>query len=287
MINLPFQRKKSTLIGLFAAGLLATSLTAQAQSATDQPATTSSAAGQNSAATDARSDNASAGSSAGGMGATSGASGATGSATDSSGTSAAGSADTQMDSKVAASDRELMREIAQANLAEIETAKIAQSKSQSEEVKSFAQKMIDDHTTAQSELTTLAQAKGVQLPKEPDAKHKAAARKMEEMSASAFDKAYMRQSGMKDHSEVHRKLQSASKQAKDPELKAYVEKTTPVVADHLKMAKDMSGGMKAGSATSTGASGASGSTSSGSSGESSNGAGSSGGGAETSGSTGK
>jgi hypothetical protein len=38
---------------------------------------------------------------------------------------------------------------------------------------------------------------------------------------------------------VHKKLVAASKKAKDPELKALVDKTEPVVAQHLKSAQQM------------------------------------------------
>ena len=59
------------------------------------------------------------------------------------------------------------------------------------------------------------------------------------MSGDAFDKAYMAQAGVQDHKTVHAKLAAASKKAKDPEVKALVDKTEPVVAQHLKAAQQM------------------------------------------------
>jgi predicted outer membrane protein len=88
-------------------------------------------------------------------------------------------------------------------------------------------------------VKALAQARGVTLPAEPDAKHKAMAAKLDKMSGDAFDKAYMKQAGVQDHKTVHAKLMAAAKKAKDPELKALVEKTEPVVAQHLKSAEQM------------------------------------------------
>jgi predicted outer membrane protein len=79
----------------------------------------------------------------------------------------------------------------------------------------------------------------VTLPTEPDAKHKAMAAKLEKMSGADFDKAYMKQAGVQDHKTVHSKLMAASKKAKDPEVKALVDKTEPVVAQHLKSAEQM------------------------------------------------
>jgi predicted outer membrane protein len=161
-----------------------------------------------------------------------GAMGASGAA----GQSAAGAA---TGAKLNASDEKILKDMAMADMAEVEGGKLAQSKSQNSDVKSFAQQMIDDHTSNLNDVKALAQARGVTLPTEPDAKHKAMAAKLEKMSGDAFDKAYMKQAGVQDHKTVHAKLVAASKKAKDPELKALVEKTEPVVAQHLKSAEQM------------------------------------------------
>jgi predicted outer membrane protein len=163
------------------------------------------------------------------------------SATSSMGASGAGqsAAGAATGAKLSAGDEKILKDMAMANMAEVEGGKLAQSKSQSSEVKAFAQQMIDDHTANLNEVKTLAQARGVTLPTEPDAKHKAMAAKLEKMSGDAFDKAYMKQAGVQDHKTVHAKLMAASKKAKDPEVKALVDKTEPVVAQHLKSAEQM------------------------------------------------
>ena len=152
------------------------------------------------------------------------------------GQSAAGAA---TGAKLSAGDEKILKDMAMANMAEVEGGKLAQGKSQSSEVKAFAQQMIDDHTANLNEVKALAQARGVTLPTGPDAKHKAMAAKLEKMSGDAFDKAYMKQAGVQDHKTVHAKLMAASKKAKDPEVKALVDKTEPVVAQHLKSAEQM------------------------------------------------
>jgi hypothetical protein len=49
----------------------------------------------------------------------------------------------------------------------------------------------------------------------------------------------MKQAGVQDHKTVHAKLMAAAKKAKDADVKALVEKTEPVVAQHLKSAEQM------------------------------------------------
>jgi predicted outer membrane protein len=155
------------------------------------------------------------------------------------GASGSGATASGTGAKLSASDEKILKDMAVADMAEVEGGKLAQSKGQSAEVKQFAQQMIDDHTQNLNEVKALAQARGVTLPTEPDAKHKAMAAKLEKMSGDAFDKAYMKQAGVQDHKTVHAKLMAASKKAKDPEVKALVDKTEPVVAQHLKSAQQM------------------------------------------------
>ncbi|MGI4843796.1 MAG: DUF4142 domain-containing protein [Janthinobacterium lividum] len=157
-----------------------------------------------------------------------------------SGASGAAGATGSGTAKLSNADKKAMSDMAIANMAEVETGKLALSKSQNAEVKTFAQQMIDDHGKALSELQTLAQTKGVTLPTELDAKHKSMAAKLEKLSGDAFDKEYMKMAGLKDHKDTHAKLQKISKSAKDPDVKAAAEKTIPTVEQHLKAAQQMS-----------------------------------------------
>jgi predicted outer membrane protein len=156
----------------------------------------------------------------------------------SSGASAAG-ATAAGKSSLSKADEKILMGMAQANIAEVEAGKLAQSKSKNEQVKSFAQQMIDDHSKALTEVQQLAQQKGVTLPTEPDAKHKAMAAKLEGMSGDAFDKYYMKNAGLADHKAVHGMLMKDETRAKDPDLKALAAKMAPVVEQHLKAAQSM------------------------------------------------
>lgn len=156
-------------------------------------------------------------------------------------------------SSVSKADQRMMKNLAEANFAEIETGKLALQKSQNDQVKTYAQKMIDDHTQAQKELEQLAQQKGVTLPTETDMKHKAAAKALGALEGEKFDKMYMNQVGVMDHKNTHRLLTKAQKDSKDPDLKALAVKMTPTVDGHLSMAQEQTG-KKGGSSGSSGSS---------------------------------
>jgi putative membrane protein len=136
-------------------------------------------------------------------------------------------------------DKKAMMDMAQADINEVAAGKIAVGKAQSPDVKAYAQQMIDDHTAALTKVQAVAQQKGVTLPTEPDSAHKAMAAKLEKMSGDAFDKAYMQNGGVKDHTMVHTKLMSDAKKIKDADVKALADQHAPVVEQHLKSAQQM------------------------------------------------
>lgn len=141
--------------------------------------------------------------------------------------------------KLSSGDEQALKDMAQANINEVAAAKIALSKAESSEVKAYAQKMVDDHGSALTKVQAVAKQKGVTLPTEPDAKHKAMAEKLEKQSGDDFDKMYMENAGTKDHEMVLSKLKSDAEKIKDPDVKALADAHTPVVEQHLKEAQQM------------------------------------------------
>ena len=137
-------------------------------------------------------------------------------------------------------DNTTLVKIAQANIAEVEAGKLALEKSQNDEVKKFAQMMVDDHSKALTDVQALATSKSVSLPTEPDAKHKAAMAKLKAAKGSTFDTQYMKRAGLADHEATDRLLKMTSLHAKDADLKALAGKMLPVVESHLQHAREMS-----------------------------------------------
>jgi predicted outer membrane protein len=153
---------------------------------------------------------------------------------------ASGAAGATASASLSKADSKAVVDMAMANMAEVEAGKMAQAKGQSQEVKTFAQQMIDDHGKALQEVQTLAQSKGVTLPTELDAKHKAMAAKLDKLSGDAFDREYMKTGGLKAHKDTVAMLQKHQKNAKDADVKALATKMLPTVEQHLKAAQQMS-----------------------------------------------
>ena len=149
--------------------------------------------------------------------------------------------DNKMSGKSSA-DSKFMMMAATGGKNEISLSEQALSKSSNEDVKKYAQTMIDDHTKAGDELKEVAMSKNVTLPTEPDAKHKTAATKMSSMSGDALDKEYLKMM-VKDHEATVAMFQKEINGGKDAEAKAFAEKTLPTIQGHLEMARTMMNGM--------------------------------------------
>src|SRR5919205_4626637 len=91
------------------------------------------------------------------------------------------------DQKIDNADAAAMKQLAQANLNEVESGKAAAAKAQNPEVKQFAQKMVTDHQQMYDELKSLAQKKGVALPQSASLKDKAEMQMMQRASGADFD----------------------------------------------------------------------------------------------------
>ncbi|MDB5796108.1 MAG: hypothetical protein JWP36_10 [Paucimonas sp.] len=136
-------------------------------------------------------------------------------------------------------DQKMLGELAQANMAEVKTGEVALKKSQNADVKAFAQKMVDEHGAALKEVQTLADSKGVTLPKEPDAKHRGMMATLDKLSPERFDKMYIEQGGVSDHKKTHKLVQDIQAKAKDVDLKALAAKLQPAIDKHLEIAQSM------------------------------------------------
>jgi len=147
--------------------------------------------------------------------------------------------------KLSDRDEKMVKQIAESHLSEINAGKLAQDKASSNEVKSFAKKMVDDHTKALDDLKQLAQSKGVTLPSEPSRQQMSEEKKLQALSGDKFDRQYLQQSGDRAHKETHRLLQRAASRAEDTDLKNYASKAIGTVETHQQMAKETTRNLKA------------------------------------------
>jgi putative membrane protein len=135
---------------------------------------------------------------------------------------------------VSAADKKFMMMAAQSDLAEIQVGNLALQKSTNDQVKTLAQRLVDDHTKSSTAMKQLAQQKGVTLPADTDAKHKALASKLEGESGSKFDKDFL-DANSADHHKVIKAFEEESTKGSDPDVKAFATQFLPPIQEHSKM----------------------------------------------------
>lgn len=133
-------------------------------------------------------------------------------------------------------DQKFVEQAAIANLAEVELANLAREKASRPETKEYAEHMLKDHQQANEKLKSLASQKGIQLPTEPDAKHKREKDRLSKMSGPDFDRAYI-ESMVKDHKQVLNQFEKQAKGGKDGDLKTFAAEMVPSLRQHLEQAR--------------------------------------------------
>jgi len=135
-------------------------------------------------------------------------------------------------------DRDFLTEAAMGGLMEVELGRVAAQQGASDVVKQFGQRMVDDHSKANSELMSLASSKGITLPADLDEKHRNEVAKFSKMTGTEFDRAYAKMM-LNDHIKDVAAFEKESTKGVDPDLKAFAAKTLPTLQEHLQLAKPM------------------------------------------------
>lgn len=138
-------------------------------------------------------------------------------------------------SMTTASPDSFMKDAAEGGLAEVELGKIAAKNAQDPEVKKFGQMMVADHTKANAELKALAAKKNVELPTEP-ASYKSDIQEMSGKKGADFDKDYVEMMAS-DHETTVADFEAQAKNSADPDVKAFAEKSLPILRKHLETIK--------------------------------------------------
>jgi putative membrane protein len=144
---------------------------------------------------------------------------------------------------VDADDSKFAVEAANGGMAEVELAKLAQTKGTNAKVKEFAAMMIKDHTMANEELMALAKTKNITLPTTIGADQQTVMGDLQKKTAADFDKGYV-DAMVTDHKKDVSLFEKASTDAKDADLKSFATKTLPTLKMHLQAIQAIQDGMK-------------------------------------------
>ena len=133
-------------------------------------------------------------------------------------------------------DRKFMENAAKGGMMEVHMGQMAIERGSSSAVKSFSQRLINDHKAANQELAALAKQKGVSLP--GDDSQMASSLPFASKSGDDFDKAFAR-TAVEDHQKDIAEFEKEASSGQDPDVKSWASKTLPTLRAHLKEAQNL------------------------------------------------
>ena len=146
------------------------------------------------------------------------------------------------------SSQDFLREAARSDRFEIEEGRVAQKMAKSAEVKSFASRMIRDHTNSSAQLKAAAARAHIAMPPPPPlspAQQQMLSKTQGMAKMGGFDADYINDQVMA-HQQALTLLSNYAAHGSSAELRAAAGKIVPVVRSHLSMAQAMQRKMPAG-----------------------------------------
>lgn len=127
---------------------------------------------------------------------------------------------------------EFMTEATKGGLTEIALSELVQQKSDNKRIQDFATMIIQDHSSANSQLSTLAGTKSVSLPDTLSRVNEMKPGKLAGEKGMDFERDYL-ETMIQDHKKAIADFDEAQKKAENPRLRAWISNTLPDLQKHL------------------------------------------------------
>ena len=138
--------------------------------------------------------------------------------------------------KLSPADQQFVQDAGTAGATEIAASKLALTNSSDAQVKSFAQRMIADHTRLARNLDIAAQRQGITAAPSADAWVTGS---LESLHGVDFDKAYIAQVAVDGHRKAVAVFSTESKAGGNAQLKSIATRALPIIKYHYAMAQQL------------------------------------------------
>ncbi|ADV15164.1 MULTISPECIES: DUF4142 domain-containing protein [Mesorhizobium] len=135
-------------------------------------------------------------------------------------------------------DRLFVQLITAGGRAEIEFGRLAAGKTSHEDLREFANRMVDDHNKANEQLKSVADKSKIPLPEGLDPDHKNIRSDLEKLDGAAFELAYLR-AQIVDHQRTAQLLAWEIGSGEDAALQRFASEKLPTVLEHLDLARTL------------------------------------------------
>jgi len=129
-------------------------------------------------------------------------------------------------------DQAFVVTVLQRDATEVQLGQLAQQKSQSDDVKQLAQKILETRTKLDLQFKALAKVLAVSEPKGPTKKDMQLLARLEGLSGTQFDEEYVRVL-VKNHRQDVKDFQVVAQSAENPSLQQALQMNTPILLQDL------------------------------------------------------
>lgn len=144
-------------------------------------------------------------------------------------------------SRLTAAEQSLVAVAAGAGMYEVEAGRLAATRAADPQVKAYGRMLVEHHTANNDELMALVRAKGHTVAPGLPAPLQQKVTMLQGLSGPAFDREFIRHTGVSDHMAAIREFEQRRPSVADRDLQAYVDKTLPSLRTHLQQAQDLLG----------------------------------------------
>lgn len=141
----------------------------------------------------------------------------------------------QQQQQLSSTDRDFVKNAYESNMKEIQISELAAQRSSSNEVKQFAQQMVDDHRTANDQLKEIADSKGIDLPSDIQSPEQ---EQFSNLSGNEFDRQYV-ENQRSAHQQAISLYQNQANRGSDPELKSFASNQLDKLRQHESMVTNL------------------------------------------------
>ena len=128
-------------------------------------------------------------------------------------------------------DKMFLRKATADGMLEVKLGELAQSKSQSDDVKQMGRHMADDHTKINEAMQPIAEAQGVMLPTKLPPKEQATFDRLNGLTGDEFDREYLKAMVAGHHADLH-EFRSEAANTQDATLREATQNAAKTIREH-------------------------------------------------------
>jgi putative membrane protein len=136
-------------------------------------------------------------------------------------------------------DKQFLKHAASGDMLEIRLGQYASQNAGSDEVKKFGEHRVGDHTKAKEQMLSLTTQQPLEIPKALSDEDQQTLDRLERLKGAEFDKAYIA-TMIEDHQNDIGQFEKEVSEGSDTIVKAFAERTLPLLKHHLEMAQELS-----------------------------------------------